>query len=411
MPRKKPRPYGTGAIVELKHGLAIRWWETVIGPDGQERREMQYKKLGDVTRKEAEAQLGEKQQAARKGPRQEIVIPTFKELAERYKRDILSMQKFSTRTVRTTILDVHLIPRFGALPISQIPTADIQRYFTELREAGYKHGNTQETYSAHMLYDIRAVLRQTMKQAIEWYRLPVDPSTGVPFNPVVGVRLPKLKPKRKKWALTPDQAGRLIGQLVGKSKAMVALAITCGLRRGEILGLRLQDLAMAVDTNGVRCGTITVNQASYLGIIGPPKTEAGVRTVPVHPWVLELIHDWITRSRKRKPDDLIFGTRVNRPETSNNILRRRVFPACDTLGFPHATWLTFRRTFQTFAHNAGVPARTIADIVGHADVATQFIYIQSEEGMKREATDRIGNQLCEIVQIAELERMFSEGSK
>jgi len=169
------------------------------------------------------------------------------------------------------------------------------------------------------------------------------------------------------------------------------------MRRGELLALRLSQLSVAEDGDGKRFGVITVDRASYRGHIDSPKTEAGLRTVEVHLWVLELIESWLSSAHKRKPEDLLFGTRTNRLENSNNILRRHIYPACDALGLKHATWLTFRRTFQTFAHNEGIPARTIADIVGHSDVRTQFIYIQSEESMKRVAADRIGDRLCKIV--------------
>jgi len=385
--------------VELKQGLAIRWWETVFNDAGEKRRVMKYEKLGaGVSKRDAESTLADRLAAARQvvlpPPLQ---IPNFSELAARYERDILPMyEKLSTRVGRKTILDVHLTPRFGPGLVSELTTANIQRFFTELREAGYQSGQARQEYSAHTLHDIRGVLRAVMKSALEWYRQPVDPRTGVPFNPVEGVRLPKLKPKFAKWALSAEQAGLLIGALSGKAKVMAALAITSGMRRGELLALRLCDVAVAA-AGDRRFGRITVAQASYLGTIDTPKTEAGLRAIDVHPWVLELIQDWVGRARKRKPEDLVFGTRTNRLENSNNILRRHVFPACDAIGVPHATWLTFRRTFQTLAHSAGIPARAIADIVGHADVETQFIYIQSEDPMKREAVDRVGNQLCEIV--------------
>jgi len=63
-------------------------------------------------------------------------------------------------------------------------------------------------------------------------------------------------------------------------------------------------------------------------------------------------------------EDLVFGTRRSRIDNPNNILRRQVFPACDRLEIPHATWLTFRRRWATWADNEHVGARTIADIQG-----------------------------------------------
>lgn len=412
MARKKPRRYGSGIVVELKGGFVIRWWETIIGADGQERRKMGYENLGDVTRKEAESRLAEKLVSNRRaGPRQEQVIPTFSEHAARYKRDILPMpeseqekdsaipkqiHKFSTRSVRRTILDRHLIPRFGSMLVSSITTAHIQAFIAELLHAGYTKAGRHEYYGAHALHDILKVMRVVMGFSMKWHRQPVDLITGQPVNPATDVELPALEDKREKWALSPEQSGKLIGTLRGKAKVMVALAVTCGMRRGELLAFRLRHLSVS-DVDGRRLGHIHVTEASYLGHVGTPKTKKGIRKIEVPDWVLGLIEDLISRSKKRNPEDLVFGTRTNRIENSNNILRRQVYPACAALELRHVDWLTCRRTFQTLAHNELIPARTIADIMGHAKVETQFIYNQPVEEMKRVAADRLGNILCELV--------------
>ncbi len=93
-------------------------------------------------------------------------------------------------------------------------------------------------------------------------------------------------------------------------------------------------------------------------------------------------------------EDLVFGTRRSRIDNPNNILRRQVFPASDRLEIPHATWLTFRRRWATWADNEHVGARTIADIMGHEKVGTRFIYTQSSKEMKRVAADRTGIPVC-----------------
>lgn len=404
MARKRSRRnYGSGNIIELDGGLAIRWRETVLTADGP-KRVMRYKNLGAVSRTEAGVQLAERMRTSKDaGPRVEAVIPTFGEIAERYKRDILPLSKFSTRALRGGVLDHHLEPRFGKVPVDGINAAAVQRFMTELRETGFERNGVREEYSSYSLHDVRAVMRDVMRYSNDWYRLPCDPATGQPFNPAVSVKMPALKRKREAWALTADQAGRLIGRLKGKARVMVAIAITCGLRRGELLALRLRHLAVKVDAAGNRYAEIDVKEASYLGHIDTPKTEAGARKVEVHSWVLGLINDWLGLARKRKPDDLIFGTRSNKLENSNNVLRRSIYPACKAIGVPNASWLTFRRTFQTLAHNAGVSARTIADIVGHVDVETQFIYVQPVRDLQKAATQLIEEKLCKVVQEVERE--------
>ena len=75
-----------------------------------------------------------------------------------------------------------------------------------------------------------------------------------------------------------------------------------------------------------------------------------------------------------------------------------MFPACDALGLKRATWLTFRRTYSSWAHDKGVPGKVIAQIMGHAKVDTTLnIYTQVLDGSLRTAADRVGSELFTIV--------------
>ncbi len=300
-----------------------------------------------------------------------------------------AVYKYSTRYGRHSILQKHLIPRFGKMLVSSITTAEIQQFIAELLKNGYTTPAGPRSYAAHTLHDIREVMRAVMNSSLAWYRQPVDSSTGIPSNPVVGVKLPKLKPKTEEWALTAKEIAALIDRLQGKAKVMVTLAILAGMRRGELLAFRLRDLSVRVAEDR-RYGVIHVTEASYHGHVNTPKTEAGIREIYVHPEMLDLIERWTQLSAKTTPEHLVFGTRTNRIENSNNILRRKIYPVCDALGLRHVDWLTCRRTFQTLAHNELIPARAIADIMGHSEVETQFIYNQPVERMKRVAADRLG---------------------
>jgi integrase len=129
---------------------------------------------------------------------------------------------------------------------------------------------------------------------------------------------------------------------------MVGLTILSGLRRGELFALRWQD----IDERG---RVLTVREAVYDGTFGTPKTEAGLRQIPLSEASLKLIGDWKQRAARTEPDALLFSTRTGRSISPNNVVRRAIFPACDALKLRRATWLTFRRTCSSWAHDKWTP--------------------------------------------------------
>ena len=99
-----------------------------------------------------------------------------------------------------------------------------------------------------------------------------------------------------------------------------------------------------------------------------------------------------------EPNWLVFSTRSGQPISPNNILRRWIFPACEAIGLRHATWLTFRRTDSSWAHDKGVPGKIVAELMGHANVDTTLnVYTQVLDGSVRAAVEKIGGELFTIV--------------
>ena len=90
------------------------------------------------------------------------------------------------------------------------------------------------------------------------------------------------------------------------------------------------------------------------------------------------------------------------PFLPNNVLRRSIFPAYKELGLPHATWLTFRRTYSSWSHDKGVPGKVVAQLMGHANVDTTLnVYTQVLDGSVRDAVEKVGGELFTIVHRAE----------
>jgi integrase len=90
-----------------------------------------------------------------------------------------------------------------------------------------------------------------------------------------------------------------------------------------------------------------------------------------------LIVDRKAQAKNVAPDALMFATRPGQPISPNNVLRRAIFPACDRLEIPRATWLTFRRIYSSWSHGRGVPGKVVAQLMGHANVDTTLnVYTQ-----------------------------------
>jgi integrase len=373
--KKEKRPYGSGCLLKIKTGWAIRWREEQDG-----KRIMKYETLGEIPKRQASQILSDRMRAAceAKAEQPKPVI-SFKEHAQRWEKDILPLYKFSTRKGHKWILNTHLIPRFGAMMLSAVITSEIQSWISNL---------FAQEYAAHTIAHFHEVLSSVLNTAVKWGE--------IPKNPAIEVVLPKLTLKREKWILTPKQAGDLAESLSPKPRMMVVLALTTGMRRGELLALRWRNL-------DEQNSCLKVNEAVYDNQFDTPKTKAGIRVVPLPDPVLVMLREWKSKIKRTAPEDLVFGTRTGRPAASNNILNRQIAPACEALKLPRATWLTFRRTYSSWSHDKGVPDKVTAALMGHSNVYTTLnVYTQVVDESKKAAAQRIGIELFSIVQFSGL---------
>jgi integrase len=372
MARRK-RQYGTGCLLAKGGGWVLRWRELEIAPDGTQKRVLHYEKLGPMSRREAADILAQKVAASgRRTPTRSRV--TFRTLVNEWQATVLPMYKPSTQKNHRHIAAKHLLPRFGDNAVSDITRQEVQAYVAHLTQAGY---------APKTIDHIHDVLSAVLRTAVKWGH--------VQENPARGVDLPALKTVRPKWVLTTTQAMALLAELPPLARTMAGVALLTGLRRGELFALRWQSVNLAE-------GHLTVQEAVYEGAFGTPKTDAGVRCVPLSEATVTLLREWRRQARRTEPDALVFSTYSGKPIAPNNVLRRWIFPACSRLGLPNVTWLTFRRTYASWSHDKGVPGKVVATLMGHtnADV-TLNVYTQVLDDSLRAAVDRVGHELFTIV--------------
>jgi len=365
MARNK-RQYGTGRLVKRGNSWLIRWYETEMMQDGSTRRVQRNETLGEISRKEASDILSQRVATSTNKP----VLrarSTFAEIASQWEATIVPNYKFSTAKIHLNVLNKHLLPRFGERDVSKITRQEIQAYIAYLTKQGYAPKSVDQYHD---------VLSAVLRTAVEW--------GYIADNPTRGVKLPVLKTVRPKFALTHDQASRLLIELPDLARTMVGLDILTGLRRGELFALRWKHIDW-------HARVLKIEDAVYEGTFGSPKTEAGNRTIPLCDAALDLLSEWRVKTPWMGEQDLIFCTRFGKPICPNNTLRRSIFPVCDKIGLPRVTWLTFRRTYSSWAHDSGVAAKVIARLMGHENIdVTLNIYTQVMDSSLRSAAEKVG---------------------
>lgn len=140
---------------------------------------------------------------------------------------------------------------------------------------------------------------------------------------------------------TREEIKALVAALSGRWRPLLLVAIFAGLRSSELRGLRWQDVDL-------EARTISIHQrADEFGEIGRPKSEAGERTIPVPPMVINALKEWklgysrpvIGRdddgkpiSEDARPSHLIFANGAGKVESHANIVNRGLIPAMIAAG-------------------------------------------------------------------------------
>jgi integrase len=146
------------------------------------------------------------------------------------------------------------------------------------------------------------------------------------------------------------------------------LALTTGMRQGELLGLRWGDINFEERTLWVR-------QAVYRGWVGEPKTASGVRSIPLLPAVLESLREHRRHQNERRlkagPDwednDLVICTQTGGVygHTNVNMEHEKIMAQ---VGVTRIRFHDLRHTYATLALSAGIPAHVVSAILGHANI-------------------------------------------
>ncbi|WP_298465656.1 tyrosine-type recombinase/integrase [uncultured Erythrobacter sp.] len=197
---------------------------------------------------------------------------------------------------------LHIAPKFGELKLSQLSKAQVVEWRQELLI------EKSRSMASKIIRALSAILNNAMEIGAISQNVASDVKVGRAKREAARVEPPARTDLKK-----------MIEAATDNERPFLLTAITMGLRSSELRGLCWRDVDLKV-------GTLTVRQrADEWGVLGPPKSEAGRRTIPMPPQLVAELTRWKLRCRPSHKG-LVFPSVVGTPLRHNNVLRRLYFP-------------------------------------------------------------------------------------
>ena len=271
-------------------------------------------------------------------------------------------------------------PQWGTMTIRSVRTLAVEHWLRNLRNAkGDPMANSTKA-------KIRSLMSLLFNHAIrcEWLE------QG--RNPILLVRQSAQRRCTPAF-LEVQEIQSLLSQLDREFRLMVVLAVTTGLRRSELFGLKWSD----VDLTGLE---ISIARSVYRGTVGRCKTEASRKPVPLTHRVAADLWIWKESTPYAEPADWIFASRVHQgrlPVWPGTVLQKIIQPAAIKAGISKRVgWHTFRHTYATLLIANGENVKVVQELMRHASSHfTLQIYSQAQARTKRAAQLRLVEALLE----------------
>jgi len=288
------------------------------------------------------------------------LVPTVKEFHVIYLDSERLGAKPSTIKTKASDFRNHIVPRLGDLRLDEVTYAVIEDFKLALAQSQamrIKHKRTLSPKTIHNLLvhvsDMLGVARKRGLFAavpeIDWIKIPPQEFDFLDF----------------------DEAERLIAGATGEWRTMILVATRTGMRKGELLGLRWEDVDLSA-------GRINVRQNYVKGVFGLPKSGKP-REIPMGDDVIEVL-----RAHRHNRGPLVFCDAAGKVLTEGQLgwpLKR----ALKRAGLRSIGWHVLRHTFASHLAMRGVPLKVIQELLGHSSIVTTMRYAHLAPHVARDA--------------------------
>ncbi len=288
-------------------------------------------------------------------------------------------------------IESHVVPVLGKVKLKDLDPRKVDEFTRALNQKGLATRTSQYSYS---------VLRRALQFAVDWKYIPINPAS----SRMRAAKRRQTKELSKIRFLTPEDARKFLEAVRGdRYEALYVLAITTGMRQGEMLGLEWPDL-------NLDDGRLTIFRSLHRTKrrrdekdpepwfeLRHPKTPGSRRTIDIPLVTVAALRAHHERQHQQrllagslwKEQRLVFTTRKGTPVDTTNVLHRYHL-LLEQAGLPKMRFYDLRHTHASLLISEGVHPKKIAERLGHASIQlTMDLYGHLFEGSDKESAERM----------------------
>ncbi len=348
------RPYGTGSLFVYRDAWYAKWY---VGTRQVKRKvgaRRSSPRDGGLTKAEAERELRRLMRVTRATPQERLTLRDAGDAYIAHLRDFLERKPSTVQDYECILGKAErILPRKF---VDAYLVNDIDGYIRSAKA----EGRSTKTICNHLIF-LQGLFGFAIKRG--WAQ----------SNPVAAIERPRATgPNPDIRHIDQNELEALLTAVPNDSLGRIELplyltATMCGLRQGELIALRWQD----VDSGA---GVIRVRRSFTRGEFGAPKSRRSSRAVPMPRRVAGELESLSRQSEYVAADELVFGhPETGRPYDASK-LRKRFKGAVGRAEIRPIRFHDLRHTFGTRMAAAGAPLRNIQEWMGHGDYRTTLIY-------------------------------------
>jgi integrase len=289
----------------------------------------------------------------------------------------------STYERHEAIIRLHIKSSLGRVGIKKLTPAHVRGFYREKLDSGLAPATVRKIHST---------LHKALSQAL---------SDGLVPRNAAAVEAPRPTPDEI-HPLSEGEARTFLESArasTDRFEALYVVAITTGLRRGELLGLRWKDVDLERGT--LRVGRALVREGGR-HVLGETKTKRGRRQINLTHRTVNALKAHRKKQREEKMRraglykdcGLVFASGVGTPVNPRNLIRRSFKPLLEEAGLPEIRFHDLRHTCATLLLGRGVHPKIVQELLGHATIAmTLDTYSHYLPSMGDQASGAMGGSL------------------